>query len=242
VSTPRESRTAERILDVAERLVQTRGFNAFSYADVSKTLGIRKASLHHHYATKAALGAALLARYREAFVGELARIERGPGDALDRLERYVTLYGTVLRRGRMCMCGMLAADVSTLPRAMRESVASFFSENEAWLARVLAEGRRSGGLSFAGRPAAMADVFVSSLEGAMLVARGGGKAQAFATVADHLLGGIRPRRQSARSTRRRLGRGRTLGTSSLKRPSLKSARMRSGSTSSGKRKPRANGP
>ena len=200
---PLEPRTADRILDVAERLVQTRGFNAFSYADVSKALGIRKASLHHHYATKAELGEALVARYRGAFGEALARIEAAPGDALDRLERYVTLYGSVLRRGRMCMCGMLAADVATLPRSMRESVAAFFAENQAWLARVLAEGRRSGVLRFAGRPAAMSNVFLSSLEGAMLMARGGGQAAAFTRVAGHLLGGVGARRRAKPRGRRR---------------------------------------
>ena len=205
----RETRTADRILDVAERLVQTRGFNSFSYADVAKALGIRKASLHHHYATKAELGMALLLRYRRAFVEALRRIEARTADASGRLQGYVTLYGTVLRRGRMCMCGMLAADVATLPRGMRESVASFFVENEAWLARVLEQGRTAGQIRFTGSAFALADVFVSSLEGAMLMARGSGKAVAFDAVAGHLLAGVgvgpsaRRDRAPARASRRR---------------------------------------
>jgi len=190
------------MLDVAEQLVQTRGFNAFSYADVAKALGIRKASLHHHYATKSELGLALLERYRRAFGQALGRIETGSRDALERLQGYVTLYGSVLRRGRMCMCGMLAADVATLPRPMRESVAAFFAENEAWLARVLEEGRRSGAIRFEGRAEALADVFVSSLEGAMLMARGGGKTRAFESVAGHLLAGVGAARRRARSPSR----------------------------------------
>jgi TetR/AcrR family transcriptional repressor of nem operon len=190
------------MLDVAERLVQTRGFNAFSYADVAKALGIRKASLHHHYATKSELGLALLERYRRAFGEALGRIETGSGDALDRLQGYVTLYGSVLRRGRMCMCGMLATDVATLPRPMRESVARFFAENEAWLARVLEQGRRGGAIRFEGRAEEMADVFVSSLEGAMLMARGGGKARAFEAVAGHLLAGVGAARRRARPASR----------------------------------------
>jgi TetR/AcrR family transcriptional regulator, transcriptional repressor for nem operon len=190
------------MLDVAERLVQTRGFNAFSYADVAKALGIRKASLHHHYATKSELGLALLERYRRAFGQALRRIEAGSGDTLAQLRGYVTLYGSVLRRGRMCMCGMLAADVATLPRPMRESVASFFAENEAWLARVLEQGRRKGAIRFEGRAGAMADVFVSSLEGAMLMARGGGKARAFEAVAGHLLAGVGGRRRRSRPVSR----------------------------------------
>src|SRR5262245_53581635 len=156
--------TATRILDVAENLVQQRGFNAFSYADVAEAVGIRKASLHHHFATKGDLGLALVARYRSAFLDALRAIESDSEVALERLERYAELYGSTLRRKRMCMCGMLATDAATLPRAMRDSVAEFFAENVAWLARILDQGRRRGELRFDGTPRAMATFFVGSLE------------------------------------------------------------------------------
>lgn len=58
-----EGDTASQILDVAERLVQSRGFNAFSYADVAAELHVSKAALHYHFAGKAELGEALLTRY-----------------------------------------------------------------------------------------------------------------------------------------------------------------------------------
>src|SRR5204863_9919365 len=74
--------TASRILDIAERLAQTRGFNGFSYADVSQELGITKASLHHHFESKAELGRALIARYSENFSTALAAIDRGAEDAI----------------------------------------------------------------------------------------------------------------------------------------------------------------
>ena len=174
MSVKRSAGTAERILDVAERLVQVRGFNAFSYADVSKALGIKKASLHHHYATKTDLGVALVRRYRSAFLDSLSAIESKNDSSLERLEQYVDLYRSVLRKRRMCMCGMLAADAATLPSIMRESVAEFFSENEAWLTRILLEGKKRGELRFSGSAASMASFFVASLEGAMLLARGSG--------------------------------------------------------------------
>jgi TetR/AcrR family transcriptional repressor of nem operon len=199
----RGAKTADLILDAAERLVQTRGFNGFSYADVSEAVGIRKASLHHHFATKADLGAALVARYRRGFEEALRSIEEGSDDARVRLERYVELYGSVLRRRRMCLCGMLAADVATLPAAMRAGVASFFGETEGWLARVLEDGRRSGSIRFEGTAASMAAFFVSSLEGAMLLARGGGGTKLFDAVARHLLAevGGSPGRAGRRSAR-----------------------------------------
>jgi TetR/AcrR family transcriptional regulator, transcriptional repressor for nem operon len=192
VSGRRAAGTADRILDVAEGLVQVRGFNAFSYADVSRVLGIQKASLHHHFATKASLGLALVDRYRQEFLASLAAILADSDGAGARLERYVELYGSVLRRRRMCLCGMLAADVATLPKAMRESIEGFFAENEAWLARVLDEGRTRGEIDFGGAAASMAAFFVSSLEGAMLVARGSGSPDHFSEVVRRLLATVKP--------------------------------------------------
>jgi TetR/AcrR family transcriptional repressor of nem operon len=201
--------TADRILDIAERLVQVQGYNAFSYADVSKAVGIQKASLHHHFATKAALGQALVSRYRHRFMESLTTIETETADGAERVERYVGLYASVLRRNRMCMCGMLATDVATLPRPMRADVTKFFAENEAWLARVLDDGRRVGRLQFVGRADSMAALIVSTLEGAMLVSRGSDRLAYFDEVARRLLSNLvgrakrrSPKRSSSAATPR----------------------------------------
>lgn len=167
--------------------MQTRGFNAFSYADVAAELGVRKASLHHHFATKAELGLAVVARYRGDFLASLAAIESATGSSVARLASYVELYGAVLRRKRMCLCGMMAADVATLPKPLRESVAEFFTANEAWLTRVLDAGRRQGELRFAGSASSLAAFFVGTLEGAMLVARGSGRREDFDEAGRRLL-------------------------------------------------------
>lgn len=184
--------TADRILDIAERLVQRRGFNAFSYADVATAVGIRKASLHYHFATKADLGLALVTRYRRTFLEALGTIETDSKDTLERLQRYVGLYDSVLRKKRMCMCGMLATDAATLPKGMRESVAEFFGENTAWLARVLEEGRKREDLAFVGPAGSMAAFFVSSLEGAMLIAHASGSHENFEGASRLLLDSVRP--------------------------------------------------
>src|ERR687896_1612374 len=102
--------TASRILDVAERLVQSRGFNGFSYADVAAELGITKASLHYHFAGKGELGHALVQRYADRFAASLEEIETRGGDAPAKLDAYARIYADALRQKRMCLCGMLAAD------------------------------------------------------------------------------------------------------------------------------------
>src|ERR1700733_430892 len=117
--------TAARILDVAERLVQVRGFNGFSYADVSAEVGITKAALHYHFAGKADLGLALITRYASRFTELLAGIDTSGASPQGRLAAYANLYAQVLRQGRMCLCGMLAAEYQTLPQPMQEAVTGF---------------------------------------------------------------------------------------------------------------------
>lgn len=181
------SETSSRILDVAERLVQTRGFNAFSYADVAGALNLTKASLHYHFPTKAKLGERLIDRYRESFLAALDHIDRACPDAGAKLRAYVEIYAVVLDSNRMCLCGMLAADYATLPKPMKEAVRSFFDTNEAWLARVLMEGRKRKELAFSGTPVETARVLVAALEGAMLLARSHGDSSRLRSAADRLL-------------------------------------------------------
>lgn len=182
--------TAESILDSAERLVQTRGFNNFSYADIAAELKITKASLHYHFPSKAALGQALIGRYAERFSAALAQIDEDVPTAREKLEAYAALYADVLRGQRMCMCGILAAEYPTLPKPMRGAVTRFFDENQRWLAAVLAQGEADRSLSFSGAPDEIAQEILSTLEGAMLVSRPYGDLRRFDAAARQLLGGL----------------------------------------------------
>src|SRR2546421_1088330 len=182
--------TATRILDVAERLVQVRGFNGFSYADVASELGITKPSLHYHFAGKAELGEALIGRYAARFAEALAEIDREGGDAATKLDAYAGLYADVLREKRMCLCGMLAADYDTLPKPMRDAVIGFFDDNEVWLTRVLGQGQDEGSLRLGGSASEAAQAIIGGLEGALLIARPYGDVDRFQAPATRLLTGL----------------------------------------------------
>ena len=182
--------TSQRILDVAERLVQTRGFNGFSYADIAEALDVTKASLHYHFPSKADLGKRLIERYEETFLALLKAIDATGAAPREKLKRYARIYADVLRDNRMCLCGMLASDYATLPKPMKEEVTHFFDENEHWLAAVLEQGRKSGGLAFKGSALELARVIVGSLEGAMMLARSYGDAARFDTAAERLLASL----------------------------------------------------
>jgi TetR/AcrR family transcriptional regulator, transcriptional repressor for nem operon len=168
---PGDGDTSAAILDVAERLVQTRGFNAVSYADVSAEVGVTKAALHYHFATKAVLGTALVRRYIDRFSTALVEIDRERDDAPSKVVAYADLYAEVLRNHRMCLCGMLAAEYETLPSEMQDAIVEFFDVNEAWLEAVLEAGQRDGSVSDQVSATELARSVLSGLEGAMLVAR-----------------------------------------------------------------------
>jgi TetR/AcrR family transcriptional regulator, transcriptional repressor for nem operon len=182
--------TATRILDVAERLVQLRGFNGFSYADIAAELHITKASLHYHFAGKAELGRALIERYAERFTAALEAIDQHETDPVEKIRAYSAIYADVLSERRMCLCGMLAAGYDTLAEPMQQAVIKFFDTNEAWLTRVLEEGQESGRIRLNGPVREAAQVIVSGLEGAMLIARPYDDVERFNAAATRLLTGL----------------------------------------------------
>ena len=186
-----ETDTAQRILEIAARLVQTRGFNGFSYADIAAELQLTKASLHYHFPTKALLGRRLIERYERGFADALEAIDRDASDAFDQLRRYARIYAGVLGNQQMCLCGMLAAEHGTLPAAMRQVLQHYFDVNERWLSGVLDAGRAAGVLRFEGAPREVARMLIGALEGAMMLARSYGEPARFARAAERLLADLR---------------------------------------------------
>jgi len=182
--------TSQRILDIAERLLQTRGYNAFSYADIAHALHVTKASLHYHFPTKAELGRRLIERYTISFLHALAAIDQTRADAGEQLRRYVDIYLGVLRNDRMCLCGILAAEYVTLPKPMKAGLKHFFDENERWLVAVLEKGHATSTLRFTGSAREVAQLLVGSLEGAMMLARSYDDVGRFKSAAERLLAGL----------------------------------------------------
>lgn len=162
----------DKLLDAAQDLVQKNGFNAFSYGHLSEAVGITTASIHYHFPCKEDLGEALILRYRKQFKIVLEQIEDGHADAPTRIKQYADLFlQTVRQDGKICLCGMLASDYVTLPETMRNEVRAFFAENQAWLAKILEQGKRLGEFTFQSDAGDVALSFFSMLEGAMLDAR-----------------------------------------------------------------------
>ncbi|MBN8550431.1 MAG: TetR/AcrR family transcriptional regulator [Deltaproteobacteria bacterium] len=166
-----ERSTADTILDVAQNLCQTRGFNAFSYRDIAKELGIKTASIHYHYPTKADLGEALLIRYRQKFASELTKIRAENDDARKQLKCFSNLIESIRKDDKLCLCAMLSSDFESLSPGMKKQLKEFFSDAEAWIEACLLAGKKDGSFSMSKSPKTVAQVFLATLQGMLICSR-----------------------------------------------------------------------
>ncbi|MBE9030496.1 TetR/AcrR family transcriptional regulator [filamentous cyanobacterium LEGE 11480] len=135
-----ENNTAKKILDVAQEMVRTRGYSAFSYADISKQVGIRKASIHYHFASKDDLVEALVKGYQEKVQRAGDRIAKSNATPGERVVEFANLYRSGLADNQICLCAMLAADFDVLPQPIRDEVQVFFRQIETCLTSLLQQG------------------------------------------------------------------------------------------------------
>jgi len=162
--------TKSALLAEAETLVRTMGYAAFSYADLSERVGIRKASIHHHFPTKEALGNALIDGYLERFSAQLDELGAADMDTARKLLAYGDFFAESLEDGQMPLCGALAADAAYLPASMQRRVKKFFELHLSWLESVLREGaaRRQIKLHTTAHKSAL--LLLSALQGGSVVA------------------------------------------------------------------------
>lgn len=163
--------TRSELLMQAEILVRRRGYSGFSYGDLAEAVGIRKASIHHHFRTKEDLARALVAAYEARYDAALDRILEEETNGLARIDAYGRLYLSGVEDGLGCLCAALAVELDTLPEAVRDDVAHFFEKHLTWLERVLAKGVADGSLRADLDPHAASRMVVATLEGALLLER-----------------------------------------------------------------------
>lgn len=184
-----------QILDVASELLQTRSFTSFSYQDLSDRLGISKASVHHHFASKEELLLALTARYRTCQRQRLDELDRQHARPLERLDAYLASMARVASEGnKICPLGALQSEYNVIPEAVRADIQELFQYTKRWLSGVLAEGRERGEMEFEGSPAERAVLIMSAVQGALQIARAAGPKE-FAAVTGQIKLGLKPRKR-----------------------------------------------
>jgi len=169
--------TRQQILQISRRDVQARGYNALSFRELAKQIGIKSASIHYHFPTKGDLGAALARQYTEDGAAYLSTLLQTCTSERECLDQYAAIFRAALEnQNRMCLCGILSAEVEDLPPEVRLEVRRFNEANLNWLTEVLAKWRPE--LDDETRRRRALGIF-SALEGAQLIARGSEDIAAF---------------------------------------------------------------
>ena len=174
--------TKNKILDVAQDLIQRLGVNAMSYHHISEAVGIRKASIHHHFPTKEDLLIEVLKRYQVGFTKIVDQIVNSDLSPSTKLRRYMELFEATLQEGnhdKACLCGMLGAELTTIGSSSAELVKSFYKENEDELVEILKQGVEQGAFKIPGDVKSTAKMIFSFLEGGLLIVRAQGNLKQF---------------------------------------------------------------
>lgn len=156
--------TRTKILDVAVHLTQTRGFNGFSYIDLSEKIGVKTSSIHYHFKSKADLGLALVERTREEHIAGFRNLDTGLPIPEQRLSAMVEFFQGYVKEDKFCLCGMLSAELSSVSPAVKHSLKTYFRDLRTWIATQFKE---MGVQDHENRALG----FISALEGAVLLAR-----------------------------------------------------------------------
>jgi TetR/AcrR family transcriptional repressor of nem operon len=182
-------RYSPKALEIIERtngLLASGGYGSFSYADVAELVAVRKASIHHHFPTKADLVKATVAAHREATQRGLQSLDQAVTDPLERLIAYGRYWAECIQASNppICICAVLAAELPALPAEVAEEVKAYFADLHSWISSVMEQGQSTGRMRLAGTPAAEASAFMASIYGAMLAARAAGDTSLFWEIAN----------------------------------------------------------
>ena len=183
------SSTADDILACARTLIIAGGYNGFSYADVADVVGIRKPSIHHHFASKVDLVRTLVSRYRAEAEAGLTALERNVADPREQLKSYVEYWEACINDATapFCVCALLACELPILPEEVALEVRAYFRLLASWLTSVMERGKRKGQLHLSSAAKIEAESFMATIHGAMLSARAYGDPKMFGVITAPLL-------------------------------------------------------
>ncbi|MGX0961834.1 TetR/AcrR family transcriptional repressor of nem operon [Bradyrhizobium japonicum] len=183
------SSTSDDILACARTLIIAGGYNGFSYADVADVVGIRKPSIHHHFASKVDLVRTLVSRYRAEAEAGLTALERNVADPREQLKSYVGYWEACINDATalFCVCALLACELPILPEEVALEVRAHFRSLASWLTSVMERGKQKGQLHLSSAAKIEAEGFMATVHGAMLSARAYGDPKMFGVITTPLL-------------------------------------------------------
>ena len=161
--------TKDRIIALADQLIRTRGYNAFSYKDISDPLEIKNAAIHYHFPTKTDLGIAVIDLETERFKEQTTKWSSMPEDK--QLKHLFDTFGRKHKQGLVCLMGTLSPDYITFPESLQEKVTGMSMDFANWTAQCLESGRQKGFFQFDGEAYDRALLVLSNLLASLLMSR-----------------------------------------------------------------------
>jgi TetR/AcrR family transcriptional regulator, transcriptional repressor for nem operon len=165
--------TQLKILEEAERCLQLKGYNGFSYNDLSNAIGIKTSSIHYHYPTKVDLVVAVIEFYTVGLLEELARISRTNKSTTKKLTDFINAIfsKTFSDNRKMCLGGILAAEVTDLDPKIHVKLKTFFDKIEIWIVSTIKESSIDEAANAKCMPEIFAKQLIIQIEGALILAR-----------------------------------------------------------------------
>lgn len=163
------SETKEKIVSLADKLIREKGFNAFSYKDISEPLQVKNAAVHYHFPSKMDLGIEVVEQELRLLSLNAEKWKKLPED--EQLQKFFGVFRKHCNNGNVCLMGSLAPDYETLPPAMREKVHEMASVIVEWMTNCLEQGRKHKRIHFKGSAGDRALLVISNLQSSLLLSR-----------------------------------------------------------------------
>lgn len=153
--------TKEQIIQIADSFIRDKGFNAFSFYDISNKVGIKTASIHYHFPSKADLGVAVI----DSHIQRLSQVikEYQLMSPSDKLDKFFSIYNKIINENRICLVGSLATDFNTLDEKVRLKLKEFSEMFLIWVSEFLEEGKKKNIFDFEGESRTKALMIISNM-------------------------------------------------------------------------------
>lgn len=163
--------TRERILELGEELILNKGYNGFSYQDISTVLGIKNAAVHYYFPSKENLGVSILKTNSQRFDEMVENMQNRDFDEWHQLESFMKIYLKSNRENKICLIGSLGTDINTLSEPMKTELHKMVEHITEWLEGILEKGREKELFSFSSSARDQALYILSSLVAGLQLAR-----------------------------------------------------------------------
>ena len=163
--------TRQKILTTALKFIQYKSYNSFSFNDIAKEVGIKKASVYYHFESKEILGIAAVKNYKEKILYLTRKLDKITNDPWEKLEHYFAFFKRGLKEDYVCPAAVLSSEINSIPKEMENELKLLYDYYIEWLSKILELGRINGEFHFIKNPIEIALFVSSAIEGAMLFAR-----------------------------------------------------------------------